>query len=167
MIGTMRRMRLGVIGAVLAVATVISLAIAPPAQAMTQLPISDVGAELCTTELIGGSATTSDGSARPADCYMVSGTVTNPTSKVVYDADVFGRVYDATHNSVMENRTRLGGIDEVPPGKSQFSIRISVPASQPAPLQLEQFKASGFGSTVRNQLVEPSYFDDELDEDEF
>lgn len=160
MLRIMRRMRLAGVMAVLALAGVMNLAIAPPAQAMTQLPISDVGYALCS-EAVGGGSVTSDGSARPADCYMISGTVTNPTSKVVYDADVFGRVYDATHNSVMENRTRLGGIEEVPPGKSEFSIRISVPASQPAPLQLEQFKASGFGSTVRHQLVDPSYFEDE------
>ena len=139
---------------------VLNLAIAAPAHAMTQLPISKIGYKDCPAE-VGDGSVTSDGSARPANCYLIYGTVNNPTSKYIYDADVFGRVYDSTHNSVMENRTRLGGIPEVPPGDSQFSIRITVPASQPAPLQLEQFKASGFGSAVRNQLIEPDYFDDE------
>ncbi len=156
-----KRIRFGLVA--IAIMAVFNLAIALPAQAMTQLPVSKIGYEECPSE-VGDGSVTSDGSARPAKCYLISGTVTNSTSKVVYDADVFGRVYDATHNSVMENRTRLGGIEEVPPGKSQFEIRITVPASQPEPLQLEQFKASGFGSTVRNQLVEPDYFDDELDD---
>lgn len=157
----LRGLRVGwAIALVVALNLALNLAIAPPAYAMTQLPITDIGYEECSAE-IGDGSVTSDGSARPANCYLISGTVNNTTSKYIYDADVFGRVYDATHNSVMENRTRLGGIAEVPPGKSEFSIRITVPASQPAPLQLEQFKASGFSSAVRNQLIEPDYFDDD------
>jgi hypothetical protein len=50
---------------------------------------------------------------------------------------------------VMQNRGRLGGIEEVLPGESEFKIRISVAANQPEPLQLRQFKASGFASMVR------------------
>ena len=55
-------------------------------------------------------------------------------------ADVFGRIYDANGNSVMENRGRLGSITEIPPGVSYFTIRISVPSELPTPLKLEQFK---------------------------
>ncbi|MEO1559538.1 MAG: hypothetical protein AAFS12_07835, partial [Cyanobacteria bacterium J06632_19] len=58
-------------------------------------------------------------------------------------------IYDANNNSVMQNRTRLGSISEVPPGKTNFEMRITVPANQPTPLQLKQFKASGFTSKVR------------------
>jgi len=36
----------------------------------------------------------------------------------------------------MQNRTRLGSITEVPPGVSDFELRISVPANQPTPLKL-------------------------------
>lgn len=49
----------------------------------------------------------------------------------------------------MQNRTRLGAIEEVPPGLGTFELRISVPASQPTPLKLEQFKAAGFTGIVR------------------
>ncbi len=49
----------------------------------------------------------------------------------------------------MQNRTRLGSIEEVPPGISDFELRISVSANQPTPLQLEQFKAAGFTGVVR------------------
>ncbi len=71
------------------------------------------------------------------------------TSKTVYDADIFGRIYDANNNTVMQNRTRVGSISEVPPGESTFEMRITVPANQPTPLKLKQFKASGFTSKVR------------------
>ena len=57
--------------------------------------------------------------------------------------------YYVKDNSVMKNRFRLGGIEYVPVGESNFSFRISVPSVQPAPLRLEQFKASGFASKVR------------------
>jgi hypothetical protein len=36
----------------------------------------------------------------------------------------------------------------VPPGISDFEIRISVSTNQPTPLRLEKFKASGFTSSV-------------------
>ena len=49
----------------------------------------------------------------------------------------------------MQNRTRLGSIEEVPVGISDFALRISVPANQPTPLKLKQFKAAGFSGTVR------------------
>jgi hypothetical protein len=49
----------------------------------------------------------------------------------------------------MQNRNRLGAIEEVPPGESNFSIRISVAANQPEPLKLKQFRASGFSGQVR------------------
>ncbi len=84
-----------------------------------------------------------------ASCFIITGIANNPSGKPVMDADIFGRIYDANGNSVMQNRTRLGGVPEIPPGKSTFEIRISVPANQPTPLKLEQFKASGFSQQVR------------------
>ncbi|MFO5474482.1 MAG: biotin carboxylase, partial [Dolichospermum sp.] len=50
---------------------------------------------------------------------------------------------------ILQNRTRLGGIAEVPPGVSDFELRISVPSNQPLPLKLKQFKAAGFSGKVR------------------
>jgi hypothetical protein len=84
-----------------------------------------------------------------ANCFIVTGKAENPTGKPVVNADIFGRIYDANNDSVMQNRTRLGAIAEVPPGISDFELRISVPANQPLPLKLEQFKAAGFTGTVR------------------
>jgi hypothetical protein len=61
----------------------------------------------------------------------------------------FGRVFDANGDPMFQNRGRLGTLDEVPPGVSDFEIRITVSSSQPTPLRLEKFKAAVFGSRVR------------------
>ena len=84
-----------------------------------------------------------------ANCFLVTGKAQNDSGKPVINADIFGRIYDANNDLVMQNRTRLGSIDEVPPGVSDFQLRITVPASQPTPLKLKQFKAAGFTGKVR------------------
>jgi hypothetical protein len=129
----------------------VAWAIVLPAEAVTQIKIIDLSYHVCPPE-IGKGAVTSGGTTRAADCYLVTGTAVNSTNKTLYDADVFGRVYDATGNPAIQNRSRLGSIDQVPPGKSPFEIRISVPAGQPEPLQLKQFKATGFSSSVKFRL---------------
>lgn len=125
-----------------------TLLFTPPALALTQIKLYDISYHDCPPELAKG-AVTSTGASRAANCFIVTGKTQNDSNKPVYDADVFGRIYDANGDSVMQNRTRLGSINEVPPGVSDFEIRISVPASQPTPLQLKQFKAAGFSGMVR------------------
>ena len=127
--------------------TFLSWAIAPPSLALTQIKLFDVSYKDCPPELAQG-AVISSGSAA-ANCFIVIGKAQNGTNKTVYDADIFGRIYDANNDSVMQNRTRLGSITEVPPGISDFELRISVPANQPTPLKLKQFKAAGFSGQVR------------------
>ncbi|WP_225225609.1 biotin carboxylase [Komarekiella delphini-convector] len=127
--------------------TFLSWVITPPAQALTQIKLSDISYKECPPELAQG-AVISSGSAS-ANCFIVIGKAENGTNKTVYDADIFGRIYDANNDSVMQNRTRLGSIAEVPPGISDFELRISVPANQPLPLKLKQFKAAGFSGQVR------------------
>ncbi|HIK57131.1 MAG TPA: hypothetical protein IGS37_18460 [Synechococcales cyanobacterium M55_K2018_004] len=116
--------------------------------ALTQIRLFDLSTQECPPEMAEG-AVTSGGTSMPANCYLIVGKAENTSNKPVYNADIFGRIYDANNNSVMMNRTRLGSIDEVPIGVSDFQLRISVPANQPAPLKLEQFKATGFAGTVR------------------
>jgi hypothetical protein len=130
---------------------------APAAFALTAIKLSDINYKECPPEYAEGMVT-SWGNTVPAVCYLIVGQANNPSGKPIYDADVFGRIYDANNDPVMQNRTRIGIIDEVPPGKSQFELRITVPANQPTPLKLEQFKASGFAGRVR-----PS-FDDLTDD---
>lgn len=127
--------------------TFLSWVIVPPAVALTQIKLFDVSYKDCPPELAQG-AVISSGSAA-ANCFLVIGKAENGTNKTVYDADIFGRIYDANNDSVMQNRTRLGSITEVPPGISDFELRISVPANQPTPLKLKQFKAAGFSGQVR------------------
>lgn len=125
-----------------------SFVITPAASALIQVNLSDIDYHECPPELAEGIVN-SNGTSRMADCYLVTGKAENKSGKPIYDADVYGRIYDANGNPVMQNRTRVGLIDEVPPGVSDFQIRITVPANQPTPLKLEQFKASGFAGTVR------------------
>jgi hypothetical protein len=119
----------------------------PPALALTQIKLSDLSYQECPSELAKGAVTS--GTTRTAKCFIVTGKAENKSNKPVYNADIFGRIYDANNDSIMQNRTRLGSIEEVPPGISDFALRISVPASQPTPLKLKQFKAAGFSGTVR------------------
>lgn len=124
-----------------------------PAAAMTSIELSDISYEPCEGDEAAGSVTSGD--IRPASCYTIKGQAKNISGKTVVDADVFGRIYDAYGNSTFENRGRIGTIEEIPPGTSDFEFRVSVPANQPTPLKLKNFKASGFAGRVR-----PFYYDD-------
>jgi hypothetical protein len=127
--------------------------IIPTASAMTSIKLSNLSYEPCAGDEANGSVTSGD--IRPANCYTIKGKAKNISGKTVVDADVFGRIYDANDNSTFENRGRIGTIEEIPPGTSDFEIRVSVPANQPTPLKLKNFKASGFAGKVR-----PYYYDD-------
>jgi hypothetical protein len=122
--------------------------ITPPAWALTQIKLTDISYHDCPADVAEGTVT-SGGNPMVANCFIVTGKANNTTGKTVYDADIFGRIFDANNNNVMPNRTRLGSIEEIPPGASDFELRISVAANQPTPLKLEQFKAAGFAGKVR------------------
>jgi hypothetical protein len=124
-----------------------SWVLTPAALALTQIKLSNLSYQECPPELAEGAIT--PGSSMAANCFIITGKAENTSGKPVVNADIYGRVYDANDNPVMQNRTRLGSIDEVPPGTSDFELRISVPVNQPTPLKLKQFKASGFTGTVR------------------
>ena len=119
----------------------------PTALALTQIKLSDISYHECPLELATGTVGSSGSNS--ASCFIVTGKAENGTRKTVYDADIFGRIYDANGDSTLQNRTRLGSIAEVPPGVSDFEFRITVPSNQPLPLQLKQFKAAGFSGPVR------------------
>lgn len=125
---------------------------APPAWAITDIQLFDLDYKDCPAELSQGAVTSGDVTA--ANCFLIAGKAKNPSGKTVYDADVFGRIYDANNNNVLPNRTRLGSLEEVPPGVSDFELRISVAANLPTPLQLKNFKARGFSSSVKFLLPE-------------
>ncbi|MBP0001210.1 MAG: hypothetical protein J7641_19835 [Cyanobacteria bacterium SID2] len=126
---------------------VLSWVWSPEALALVPVGLSDLSYRDCPPELSEGAVLS--GSIQSANCFIVSGKATNKSGKPVVNADIFGRIYDANHNNVLPNRNRLGSIEEVPPGVSDFEFTIMVPVTQPLPLQLEQFKASGFKGRVR------------------
>ncbi|MEN9208286.1 MAG: hypothetical protein Q6L50_03285 [Gloeomargarita sp. GMQP_bins_120] len=119
-----------------------------PVLALTEVRLFNLQVSDCPAELAEG-AVTSGGHTLPARCYWVTGQAENPTNRTVYDADVFGRVYDANGEPAIPKRGRLGTIEEIPPGISEFHLPLMVPADQPPPLQLSQFKAMGFSAKVR------------------
>jgi hypothetical protein len=120
----------------------------PSALAAVGVRLFDLSYKDCPPELAAG-AVTSGGMTTAAQCILITGKAENKSGKTLLDADVFGRIYDANNNSIMENRTRLGSIDQVPPGISPFEMRMSISKELSIPLTLEQFKASGFSTKVR------------------
>ncbi|MBE9126524.1 MULTISPECIES: hypothetical protein [unclassified Coleofasciculus] len=128
---------------------ILSWVVTPPALALVPVQLSDLSYRECPPELAEGTVIPGGSSGALANCFIVYGKATNKSGKLVLNADIYGRIYDANNNPALQNRTRLGSIDEVPPGVSDFELRITVPANQPTPLKLKQFKASGFTGKVR------------------
>ncbi|MDX2254535.1 MAG: hypothetical protein NW214_03375 [Pseudanabaenaceae cyanobacterium bins.39] len=129
------------------VLVVCTLLIAPPAWATVQIKLSDLTYAPCQGDV--GKNMVLGGGVMSANCYEIKGVANNVSGKPVYNADIFGRIYDANGNDAMPERTRLGAVDEIPVGKSEFSLIVAIPADQPEPLELKQFKASGFAGKVR------------------
>jgi hypothetical protein len=126
----------------------LTFAFSAPAWASIQIKLTDLTYEKCTGD--AGKNMVLGGGVMSANCFMVKGVASNTSGKVVYNADVFGRIYDANGNDAMPERTRLGSVEEFPVGTSDFQIMVGIPADQPEPLQLKQFKASGFAGKVRH-----------------
>jgi hypothetical protein len=117
--------------------------------AAADLVVSEVVLEPCpATDLA-----TQPEMARPrgASCWALRGVVVNPGSKTVVDTDVFGLILDASGEPVLPNRTRVGSIGDVPPGRSSFALRLAVPAGTPGPLRTRSVKARGFHAPVRTR----------------
>jgi hypothetical protein len=134
----------------LTLATLFSLSawlFAPAALAITQIPLSDVNYRDCPPELAKGAVTS--GATEAAACFEIYGKTQNTSGKAVYDADVYGRIYDADNNNVLPNRGRVGTIDKVEVGTSDFAIHVTIPATLKTPLTLKKFKASGFTTKIR------------------
>jgi hypothetical protein len=121
-----------------------------------ELQVSQVNLEPCPAEDIGAQPELRRPSG--ASCYALRGTVLNPGRKQVVDTDVFALIVDSSGEPVLQNRTRVGSIGDVPPGSSSFALRLSVPAGTPGPLSFRNVKARGFSAPVRTRAG----IDDEL-----
>ncbi|KEF42789.1 MAG: hypothetical protein ER33_04430 [Cyanobium sp. CACIAM 14] len=133
------------------------LLLAAPARARAaDLQVSDVVLELCPS----GDLATQPDLARPmgASCWALRGVVLNPGSRPVVDTDVFGLILDASGEPVLPNRSRVGSIGDIPPGRSSFALRLAVPAGTPGPLRSVKVRARGFNAPVRSRAG----VDDEL-----
>ena len=132
------------------------LLLAPPSAWAADLQVSEVSLEPCPTEDVGAQPEL----RRPAgaSCYALRGTVLNLGRKPVVDTDVFALIVDSSGEPVLQNRTRVGSIGDVPPGSSSFALRLAVPAGTPGPLSFRNVKARGFSAPVRTRAGE----DDEL-----
>jgi hypothetical protein len=121
----------------------------PSPAAAAELQVSEVRLEPCPAS----DAASQSGMRRPsgASCVALRGVVVNPGKLPVVDTDLFARVLDASGEPVLPNRTRLGSIGDVPPGRSNFAVRLSVPAGSPGPFQVGQVRARGFRSPVRSR----------------
>ena len=121
------------------------------------LSVRDVSLDPCPTGDIGAQPQLRRPSG--ASCFVLRGTVSNPGRKPVVDTDVFAQILDASGEPVLQNRSRVGSIGDVPPGDSSFALRLAVPAGTPGPFTFSNVKARGFSAPVRTRVGE---FDDLL-----
>lgn len=116
------------------------------------LVVTDVQLEPCPASDAASQSTL----RRPtgAGCWALRGVVSNPGRKAVVDTDVFALILDASGEPVLQNRSRLGSIGDVQPGRSPFALRLAVPMGTPGPLQVRRVKARGFAAPVRTRAAE-------------
>lgn len=130
---------------------------APQAVLAANLVVSNVSLEPCPAADIGAQPQLRRPSG--ASCYVLRGSVTNPSRKPSVDTDVFAQILDASGEPVLQNRSRVGSIGDVPPGDSSFALRLAVPAGTPGPFSFSNVKARGFNAPVRTRA---GSFDDLL-----
>lgn len=128
------------------------LLLAPTVASALDLTVSEVSLEPCPASDIGAQPQLRRPSG--ASCYALRGVVTNSGRKTVVDTDVFAQILDASGEPVLQNRSRVGSIGDVPPGRSAFALRLAVPAGTPGPFQFRLVKARGFSAPVRTRAME-------------
>ncbi|MEB3332624.1 MAG: hypothetical protein VKI83_09050 [Synechococcaceae cyanobacterium] len=113
------------------------------------LAVSDVTLEACGQNDPGNQPQLK----RPAGaaCWVLRGMVTNSSSRPVVDTDVFAVVVDASGEPALPNRSRVGSIGDVAPGRSPFALRLAIPAGTPGPFSVRSVKARGFSAPVRSR----------------
>jgi hypothetical protein len=116
------------------------------------LKVSEVRLEPCPAEDAGSQPEL----RRPggASCYALRGRVSNPGRQAVVDTDVFALILDSSGEPVLPNRSRVGSIGDVPPGDSEFALRLAVPAGTPGPFVVRNARARGFKAPVRSRAGE-------------
>lgn len=137
-------------GLLLALLLTLPFAAAPAWAA--DLRVSEVRLEPCPAEDAGSQPELRRPSG--ASCYALRGLVTNPGRQTVVDTDVFALILDSSGEPVLPNRSRVGSIGDVPPGDSEFALRLAVPAGTPGPFEVRNPRARGFKAPVRSRAAE-------------
>jgi hypothetical protein len=127
--------------------------------ALIGAPVASQAAELRVEEVRLTPCPSADPGSQPegrsvASCYALRGEVVNATGHPVVDTDLFALILDSSGEPVLPNRARVGSLGDVPPGRSPFAVRLSVPAGTPGPFQVGQVKARGFNAPVRTRAAE-------------
>jgi hypothetical protein len=135
-----------------AAAALVLLAGAPPSHAIgpVSIKLQNIRAERVDCER--GTATVGgvsfSGSTTAAACLRVNAQAVNPSKKTLFSADVFGRLYDSTGESMLDanENARIAYVDEIAPGTSEVSFLLRVPAAQfeRGSPEFKAFKASAF-----------------------
>lgn len=128
-------------------ALLITLLGAPAAGFAAELKVESVQLAPCPSSDAGNQPRRSV----EASCYALRGEVINSTGHTVVDTDVFAVIVDSSGEPVLPNRTRVGSIGDVPPGRSSFALRLAVPAGTPGPFRVGKVKARGFNAPVRTR----------------
>ena len=74
-------------------------------------------------------------------CYILDGQIKSTAKSLIKDVDVFAFIYDASDEEVLPNRPRIGSINNVPVGTSQFSVRVPIPSFAVPPFTIKKAKA--------------------------
>ena len=74
-------------------------------------------------------------------CYILKGQIKSTAKSLIKDVDVFAFIYDASGEEVLPNRPRIGSINNVPVGTSQFSVRVPIPSFAVPPFTIKKAKA--------------------------
>ncbi|WP_137025003.1 hypothetical protein [Synechococcus sp. UW179A] len=74
-------------------------------------------------------------------CYILNGQIKSSAKSLTKDIDVFAFIYDASDEEVLPNRPRIGSINNVPVGTSQFSVRVPIPSFAVPPFTIKKAKA--------------------------
>lgn len=74
-------------------------------------------------------------------CYILNGQINNNGENIIENVDVFAFIYDASDEEVLPNRPRIGSLSNVPPGESDFAVRVPVPSFAAPPFSIRKAKA--------------------------
>lgn len=135
-------------GAVLGAVAAALLFLGPPALAFGPVSVAMSDVNVAVAACKRGTVTVTGGENFDAVCLKVTATATNPSSKPLFNADVFGRVYDATGEPALDalENARISYISEIPPGQSPISFQLIIAKEQAdyGPVKVVGLKATGF-----------------------